>query len=115
MTKSNLQEQTILEIVERIGKSIILREHEHFCDESIDNAEHIPRIKRIVEAIDQELSSLGISREKARNTSKKVKEYGKELFMKIWMESLEDGESEEDVREEGSYEFDSIYRNGAGL
>ena len=80
-----------------------------FITSGADDTEHIPKIKRIVESIEDQLIELGLTSSEAVQLSSDLREYAKNLFMQCWMEKVDEFEEESDVLDEGSKEFDTIY------
>ena len=101
--------QIVAATVMRVGKGILAREHKFFLSNSIDDTEHVPRIRRMVECIELELMELGLNTNEAKNLAHELREYAKSLFMESWMQNLDEFENQHEVWEEGSNEFDSIY------
>ena len=85
-----------------IGKAIIKTEHDFFVNDYVDNHEHIPKVKRIIETI-QKVAT------KDDAIQKELYQYALNLFVKEWMASLEDrGET---TKSEAIGCFEEIYRS----
>jgi len=96
------------DIAEAVGRAVIRAEHDEFVAHSVDNTDHIPRVRRIAVGVATGLRELGISRSEAAAVSRSLLEFGKELFMGEWMAQLGDGETPDIVFAEGSAEYDRI-------
>ncbi len=103
--KTNLP---LCDIAEAVGRAVIRAEHDEFVVHSVDNTEHIPRVRRIAVGVATGLRGLGVSRSEAAAVSKSLQEFGKELFMGEWMTQVGKGETPDVVFAEGSAEFDRI-------
>ena len=101
--------QIVSTTVMRIGKSILTREHNFFIASGLDDTEHIPKVKRIIDSIEDELIELGLTSLEAGSLSGDLREFAKSLFMECWMENIDEFEEQNEVWAEGSQEFDSIY------
>lgn len=104
----------IISVSEKLGKSIIAKEHEFFIKESIDNLDHILSLKRIIEGITDYLKSNGVAKEELTDLILNLKSYGKELFIEGWLATTDEEEKEENIEEvknEAAKHFDYIYKN----
>ncbi len=104
----------IVSVSEKLGKSIIAKEHEFFIKESIDNFNHIRSLKRIIEGITDYLESNGVAKEALTDLILNLKSYGKELFIEGWLSTTDEEEKEEDIekiKNEAAKHFDYIYKN----
>ena len=101
--------QLITLAVLRVGKSIISQEHEFYIASDSDDTEHIPKVRRIVESIKQEVIELGLTRAEANGLSQELRDFAKSLFLECWMENIDEFEEQNEVWLEGAEEFDSIY------
>ena len=106
---SEKTKQIVVTTAMRIGKSIIEKEHSFFLLNSIDDTEHLPRIRQIVESVETGLVELGLGTPHAKKLSNDLREYAKSLFMESWMTDLEETEDKEEIWLEGSDEFDGLY------
>lgn len=93
---------------EAVGRAIITAEHEHFVAVSLDNEEHIPRIRRSAIAVASALAGLGEPRAVAEALSRSLIQHGKALFIEEWVSDLHDGEDPERERLAAAAEFDRI-------
>ena len=101
--------QIITLAVIRIGKSIISREHDFHIASDTDDTDYIPKVRRIIESIKQELIELGLTRTEANGLTQELRDFTKTLFLEGWMKNIDLFEEQDEVWLEGSDEFDSIY------
>jgi len=93
---------------EAVGRAIISAEHQCFVAVSLDNDEHIPRIRRIASAAARALAELGASQASAYALSEALIEHGKQLFIDEWLSGLYPDEDPEHARSAAIAEFDRI-------
>lgn len=106
--------QDIINTVTAFGKALVEGQHKYFSDESIDNLEHVPAIKRIADTTYQYLIANGISFDNCTKVKEELIRHGKDLFIKLWMQNIiEDGEipSKKDLRE-AERTFEKILKTG---
>jgi len=87
-------EKEIIKIIEEFGLALVERQHQYSRDETIDDLEHIPAIKRIAETAYQYLKTKGVSLEKSAKVKKDLINHGRELYIADWMTHF-DGEDDE--------------------
>ncbi|MEI9478298.1 MAG: hypothetical protein WCO26_17205 [Deltaproteobacteria bacterium] len=100
-----------LTIAENIGKAIIKREHEHFVQETIDNSDYIPFVKRTIEGVIDYLMTEGATEKEITTVASTLKAHGKKLFVTYWLEGVEDRENEGEAESEAEQCFESIFEN----
>lgn len=94
--------QDIIKIVTAFGMVLVESQHKYFLEDSIDNSEHIPAIKRIAYTAYQYLIANGISTDNSTKVRKELILHGKDLFIQLWMKNIiEDEEipNKKDIRE----------------
>lgn len=105
-------EQALLGLVEATGRAVIRREHRFLESECLDNGEHIPGLDRMAEAVAGVLEAEGYPTEEVSALNDRLIEYGKQLFLDTWQDSLEADEDHAAVRKDGSRVFDHILDGG---
>lgn len=93
---------------EAVGRAIITAEHDHFVAASLDNEEHIPRVRRLANAVADALAGLGESRAVAERLSSSLIQHGRTLFIEEWVSELHRGEDPDRERLAAGAEFDRI-------
>jgi hypothetical protein len=91
-----------------LGKAVIRAEHEFFVRDLLDNGEHVPRIRRVADAMGRGLRDLGLPMEQVAPVSDSLVAYGRELFLAEWMSQASKAEDSATVLAEGGEEFDRI-------
>ena len=78
--------------------------------ELIDNSEHVPAIRRIADAAQAYLISLGIPSETCKKVKKELIARGRDLFIEEWIRTVDedDGPSDEEGRREARKTFDEL-------
>jgi hypothetical protein len=101
----------MIEVITEFGIDLVERQHKFFHDNSIDNSEHIPAIKRIADAAYDYLKRKGTPLDKAKQVKQKLINHGNDLFVKEWME-IEEGDEPlgEEDRQEARETFDKLLR-----
>jgi len=104
--------QDIIKTVTEFGMALIERQHQFFIDETCDNSEHIPAIKRIADVACQYLELNGISSEISKKVNKELIQRGRELFIKEWMRQLDEDEEipDEEDKKEAKRTFDKLLK-----
>lgn len=78
-----------IQFVTLAAKRIMESEHRHnFVAHAVDDSEHIPRMARIADAIQDVLSDLGASSECCAATADCLVDYARELYVAEWMRPL---------------------------
>lgn len=95
--------------VREFGIVLVEKQHNFFLDESIDNSEHVPAIKRIADCAYEYLKCKGEDVHSAEEVEKELIDYGEKLFIEAWMTS-EEGEdpSDEEDRLEAIETFEAL-------
>ena len=103
-------DQDITKTVIEFGMALVERQHRFFLDESIDNSEHVPAIRRIADAAHAYLKSLGIPSETCKKVKKELIGRGRDLFIEEWIRTVDedDGPSDEEGRREARKTFDEL-------
>lgn len=103
--------EEIIKTVTEFGMVLIEKQHQFFLDDSIDNSEHVPAIKRIADAADEYLKGQGISVDRAKKVKAELINRGRDLFVQTWMTPEEDDELlDEEDRREAKQTFDELLR-----
>ena len=92
-------DQEAIKILKEFALALIERQHQFFIDETIDNAEHVPAIKRIAETAYQYLTAKGVSSGISTKVRKELITHARKLFIKEWMTQLEEDEEPPDEEE----------------
>jgi len=102
--------EEIIKIVTGFGAALIEKQHQLFVEESLDNSEHVPAIKRIANTAFGYLKGSGISSDIAEKVRDKLISRGRDLFVEEWMRSLEEDEDppDEQEREEAIDTFEEL-------
>jgi len=109
-------DQDITKTVTELGIALVENQHQFFMDESIDNSEHVPAIKRIAATAYRYLKAKGINPDTARGVRKELIARGKDLFIAEWMRTLEedeeppDHEDRHEDRREAGRTFDELLK-----
>ncbi len=88
-------EQDTIQILKEFGLALVEKQHQFSMDETIDNSEHVPAIKRIADTAYQYLLMKGVNSKISTEVKKELINFGRELFIKAWMTLLDDEEEEE--------------------
>ena len=94
-------DQETIKILKEFALALIERQHQFFIDETVDNSEHVPAIKRIAESAYQYLAAKGGSSDISTKVRKELITHARKLFIKEWMTQLEEDEEppeEEEAR-----------------
>jgi hypothetical protein len=106
--------QDTIQILKEFGLALVEKQHQFFVDETIDNSEHVPAVKRIADTAYQYLSAKGVSSEISTEIKKELINFGRELFIKAWMTPLDDDEEGEELpdEKEARRTFDQLLKKG---
>lgn len=85
-------DKTTLAIIRSVGQKIVDDEHSFFIEDSLDNSEHIPRIRRIASSVNTFLKDQGVSNKDCDLIYNSIIEHGRQLFIEEWMKPVEDDE-----------------------
>jgi hypothetical protein len=93
--------EDIIKTVTEFGIALVEKQHQFFLDESLDNSEHVPAIKRIADTAYGYLRGKGVNLDISKKVKKELINHGRDLFIETWMtpEEDEDRLGEEDRRE----------------
>ena len=103
--------EEMIKTVTEFGIALVEKQHRFFLGGSIDNSEHVPAIKRIVDTAYAYLKRKGVNLDRAKEVKKELINHGKNLFVKAWMKA-EEGEEPlggED-RQEAMETFDELLK-----
>ncbi len=105
-------DQDITKTVIEFGMALVERQHRFFVDESIDNSEHIPAIKRIADTAYQYLKTTGIPSDTSKKVRKELIARGRHLFIEEWMRMRDEDEEppDEEDRREARRTFDGLLK-----
>jgi hypothetical protein len=109
-----MEKYSVIETAEGIGKAIINRLHKQNEDYSMDDAEYIPLVKRIIEAVGIYICQNDELKSSADNLTGALIDYAKELYVELCQFHAEEGGediSSEQVKEESEEYFDYIYEH----
>lgn len=109
-----METEKVTKTAEEIGKEIIKGLHKHNEEYSMDDAEYIPLIKRIVEAIGTFINQSEKSMSEIENLTGSLIAYAKKLYVEsCQIHAQEGGEdlSPEQVKDESEEYFDYIYEH----
>lgn len=92
--------------------ALVERQHQFFLDESIDNSEQVPAIKRIADTAYQYLKASEINSDISNRVRQELIARGRELFVEEWMRMLEEDEEppEQEERREAGKTFDELLK-----
>jgi hypothetical protein len=80
--------QSILAFAEAAARSVIDEENS-FCDGyAIDDNEHLPRIRRIIEAVAKAVRDAGESRAAVTGLRQRLLAFAEDEYMKRWMADI---------------------------
>lgn len=101
----------IIKTITEFGIALVERQHSFFVNDSMDNSEHVPAIKRIADTAYAYLKRKGASPKEAMEVKKALISHGKTLFVEVWMKT-EEGEEPlgEEDREEAGETFDELLK-----
>lgn len=103
--------EEIIQTVTEFGIALVEKQHRFFLNDSMDNSEHIPAIKRIADTAYAYLKRRGVNLDKAKEVKKELINHGKNLFVNTWMKT-EEGEEPlgEENRHEAMETFDELLK-----
>jgi hypothetical protein len=106
------ESQSILEFAEAAARSVIDEENS-FCDRyAIDDDEHLPRIRRIIEAVAKATRDAGESRAAVADLRQRLLTFAEDEYMKRWMADIYEDEEPDEVRREGLGVFRRVIAGG---
>ena len=89
------------------GKAAILQLHRRYQQESLDDADHIPALKPVIQGISQ-VADDAAGQQQARQ---ELLKYAREQYVQWSLENCDNEEDPQQVMEEGLYWFDYIYEH----
>ena len=103
----------VVRVVMEFGITLVEKQHDCFVNETLDNSEHVPAIRRIAEAAYAYLKSIGIDIETAKKVRHTLIGRGRELFVSEWMMSCEEFQEPltEKDRREAKRTFDELLKS----
>ncbi|EFK96643.1 hypothetical protein LDC_1336 [sediment metagenome] len=93
-----------LQMVITTARELIRREHDFFVDTGIDNHEHIPRVKRMADAVAAFLEKESVPSDECVQVRQKLISYARDLFVAAWMQPL-DGDADSPPSEKEATEY----------
>lgn len=93
------------------GKDVLMRLYEKNEYDPMDDAEYIPILKSVIEGIENSAKTLGLSDPERKKLSKSLKDFVRRLYIKVWLENLEEGEEEDLAEQEAKENFDYIFKH----
>ena len=102
----------MIKTVTEFGMALVERQHQFFLDETVDNSEHVPAIKRIADTAYDFLKARGASLDEAKRARKDMISHGRNLFVERWMTPLEEDEEplDEEDRREAKRRFNELLK-----
>ena len=102
----------MIKTVTEFGMALVERQHQFFLDETVDNSEHVPAIKRIADTTYDFLKARGASLDEAKRARKDMISHGRNLFVERWMTPLEEDEEplDEEDRREAKRRFNELLK-----
>ncbi len=103
--------EEMIKTVTEFGVALVEKQHKFFLNDSVDNSEHVPAIKRIADTAYAYLKRKGVNPDRAKEVKKDLINHGKNLFVKTWMKT-EEGEEPfgEEDRQEAMETFDELLK-----
>mmetsp|Transcript_18293 Transcript_18293/g.8513 ORF Transcript_18293/g.8513 Transcript_18293/m.8513 type:complete len:118 (+) Transcript_18293:37-390(+) len=105
---------TIAKTAEEIGKGIIKRLHQHSEVNLLDDADYIPILKRIIEAIGVHISQSDKSKSGIDGLTGTLIGYARDLYVELCQIHAEENNEDislEEIKEESEEYFDYIYEH----
>lgn len=104
--------QTILAFAEAAARSIIDEENAFVDGYAIDDDEHIPRIRRIIEAVAKAVLNAGESRASVADLRQRLLAFAEDEYMKRWMAEVYEDEDPDEARRDGVSVFRHVIGGG---
>ncbi len=105
-------ESELLRAVEATARAIIDAEFVAWEEWSIDDNEHIPRVRTIAMTAAGAAAGLGVQNAAAVQLGKWLLQHAEDQYLDRWMAQVEEGEDLETVREEGIRTFRHVVDGG---
>jgi hypothetical protein len=109
-----MEKDNVVKTAEGIGKEIISRLHKQNEESAMDDAEYIPLIKRIIEAVGIYICQNDNLKASADKLTGSLVDYAKELYVEVCQFHAEEGGEDitpEQVKVESEEYFDYIYEH----
>jgi hypothetical protein len=105
-------EPELVRAAEATARAIISAECITWAEESIDDAEHIPRMRTIASAVGEAATGLGVGTRAAAELVKRLLQHAEDEYMQRWMAEVDDDEDPDAVREDGLQTFRRVIAGG---
>ncbi|MDO9566890.1 MAG: hypothetical protein Q7J15_09140 [Candidatus Desulfaltia sp.] len=102
-----------VDIIREFGILCIRDLHQHFIDDTLDNNEHIPNVRRFTEVTINYLRSKNVSPNTCKIVKKELIAYANKLFLEEWMKPPHDAD-DPPVLSEGQKVFKTLIKNKYG-
>ena len=100
-------DESTLKNIMTVGKRIIESENRHnFEVDAIDDSEHIPRMARIADAVQDFIIELGATSEQSGKNAKDLLDYARHLYVAEWMRP-QAGDDSPPIEEDAIKSFNS--------
>jgi len=99
-------------ILEMAGRHIIEAENSFCRTYAIDDNEHIPRLRRIVESISRTARELDMTESSIDALTASLRAFAEDWYMELWMSELYEDEDAAVVRQEGLEVFRLVWNGG---
>ena len=103
-----------IKIAEGIGKEIIKNLHDYYEEITMDDAEYIPLIKRVIKAINNHIVLYDISKSESETLKEILLIYARDLYVEICQTNAKDDNeniSSTQIKEESEEFFDYVYEH----
>jgi hypothetical protein len=104
--------QTLLAFAEAAAQSVIEEENSFVDGYAIDDDEHLPRIRRIIEAVAKAALNAGESRAAVADLRQRLLAFAEDEYMKRWMAEIYGDEDPDAVRQDGLSVFRHVIGGG---
>lgn len=103
---------TVEDVLETVARNICEAERA-FADETIvDDNEHIPRLRRIVEATTQTARELDVAEQDIEALRARLESVAEDGYVRTWLSELYEDEDPQEEREEASKVFRHVWNGG---
>ncbi len=105
--------QQTMAIIEKVGKNVILSTHQFFEEVGVDNSEHIPALRRSIEAVGLTADELA-SPDMGSALRTELRQFAHQLFVNLWLKLAEEDEEDPDLpaeRKRAKKTFNEIFDN----
>jgi hypothetical protein len=104
--------QTILSFAEAAAQSVIVEENAFVDGYGIDDNEHLPRIRRIIEAVAKATLDAGENPADVADLRQRLLAFAEDEYMKRWMAEIYEDEDPDAVRQDGLSVFRHVLAGG---